>query len=391
MPRFEPFRAVRYDPGRVDLDLAASPPYDVIGPDERRALAARSPYNAVHVDVVENLDDGYEQARCQFRRWLDEGVLRLDDEPGFYAYAMGFTDTAGLPRQTLGVVGALDLAESGSGDVLPHERTMSKAKDDRLRLLRACRANLSPVWCLSLAGGLTALCADLGPPVARCTDEDGVHHRLWRIVRPGVVGAIADVVAGAPVVIADGHHRYETALAFRDELRAEGDATPDADLLMAFVVELDAGQVDVRPIHRLVEELPPGADLLGAMATAFAPTPLGDDVDLADDRCRDTLAGPVLVTAAGRWLLTPTGAQDDPDSVRIEQALATVGSHRLRFDHRAAAVLAAAATDGTAGLLLRPMTVTQIAAAARRGQRLPQKTTFFAPKPRTGMLFRPLG
>src|SRR4029077_1915435 len=130
---------------------------------------------------------------------------------------MGFHDESGRPHQTSGVIGALELAVPGEGDVLPHERTMPKPKGDRLDLMRSCRANISPVWGLSLAEGLSALCEPSGPPTARCTDDDGVHHRIWRLEQPAVLEAISAAVGGAPVVIADGHHRYETALHYRDE------------------------------------------------------------------------------------------------------------------------------------------------------------------------------
>ena len=271
MPRFEPFAGVRYDPTRVDLDDVIAPPYDVIGPDERARLEARSPWNVVRIDLSEPEGgrDRYDNACHLFYEWLDQGVLVADEEPSFYVYRMGFHDEQGRPRQTAGVIGALELSVPGQGDVLPHERTMSKPKDDRLNLMRACRANLSPVWGLSLAMGLSSLCELPGPPVARGTDEEGVHHRLWRISQPGVVEAIASAVASSPVVIADGHHRYETALAYRDEQRAAGSGAGPHDLLMAYIVELSDEQLTVRPIHRLVSGLPAGVDLVDALSPYF--------------------------------------------------------------------------------------------------------------------------
>ena len=223
MALFQPISGIRYDPDRVDLADVLAPPYDVIDDDGRARLEARSPYNAVFVELGRDGADGpdrYEQASCHFDDWLAEGILRVDEEPSFYVYRMGWHDEAGQAHQTTGILGALELSTPDEGRVLPHERTMGKPKGDRLRLLRACRANLSPVWGLSLAEGLSELCQVTGPPVARATDEDGVHHRLWRVTQPGVVAAITDAVASAPVVIADGHHRYETALAYRDERRA---------------------------------------------------------------------------------------------------------------------------------------------------------------------------
>jgi uncharacterized protein (DUF1015 family) len=239
VPRFEPFAGVRYDLDRVELDDVVAPPYDVIGPDDQLALEARSPYNIVRVDLAreEGGRDRYATARSLFDEWLAGGILRADPEPGFYAYGMGYHDTEGNSRQIVGVLGALEVVAPGEGDVLPHEETQHKIRDDRLRLLRACRADLSPIWGLSLAEGLSELCSGgQGAPVARCTDDEGVHHRLWRLSQPAVIEAITTTVGSAAVVIADGHHRYATALAHRDERRAaRGGPGGDEDLVMALI------------------------------------------------------------------------------------------------------------------------------------------------------------
>jgi len=393
LPRFEPFRAVRYNLDRVEMGQVTAPPYDVISPTQRKVWADRSPYNAVHIDLVESIPDGYEQAHCLLSQWIAGGVLSVDPQPAFYAYGMGFTDSSGTPRQTLGVVGALALSGAGDGQILPHERTLPKAKDDRLRLMRACRANLSPVWCLSLARGLTDLLTDLGPPLARCTDDEGTHHRLWAISRPALVEAISAVVGSAPVVIADGHHRYETAVTYRDEVAGDGLVSHSgplgADLLMTLVVELADAQVGVAPIHRLVSDFDSDIDLLHS----FGGNPVAVDPSIhLDDRYMAGVSeGPILITSTGRWILDPGPEVDEPDAVVIERRLPALGPHVIGFEHQVSTCLDAVA-DGTVGaaLLLRPLTVGQIAAAASAGVRLPQKTTFFTPKPRTGMLFRQL-
>ena len=401
MPRFEPFAGVRYDPTRVDLDDVIAPPYDVVGPDERARLEARSPWNVVRIDLSEpdGDRDRYENACHHFHEWLDAGVLVADEEPSFYVYRMGFHDEQDRPRQTAGVIGALELSVPGEGDVLPHERTMSKPKDDRLNLMRACRANLSPVWGLSLASGLSSLCELPGPPVGRGTDEEGVHHRLWRISQPGVVEAIASAVASAPVVIADGHHRYETALAYRDEQRAAGSDAGPQDLLMSYIVELADEQLTVRPIHRLVSGLPPELDLVEALSPFFDPFeagPVSGAVSLPA-RMADT-GSLAMVWRAQTWLLRPhpdafteAGGEGGLDSSRLAAALDALPDHDVAYQHGVDAVVAAVEKgNAQAGFLLRPATVAQIAAAARAGRRMPPKTTFFYPKPRTGMVFRRL-
>ncbi|HUQ62878.1 MAG TPA: DUF1015 domain-containing protein [Acidimicrobiales bacterium] len=394
MPRFEPFAGIRYDPEKVSLGDVVAPPYDVIGPEDQAALEARSPYNAVRVELAR--DEGghqrYELANRRLESWLADGILTTDSEPGFYIYGMGYRDEQGQPRQTTGVLGALALDDPTG--VLPHERTMAKPKHDRLNLLRATRANLSPIWGLSLAGGLSGLCQVTGPPIARCTDAQGVHHRLWRATEPGLIEAIKATVAAAPVVIADGHHRYATAIAYREERRAEvGPAPADHDLVLAYVVELADDEITVGAIHRAISGLPEDFDPV-ASVEGFSPRLVGE---LEPDAISRAVAAgvPALLTARGVWHLEPDSgnarADDRTDAARFEEVLAGWPAHSLAYRHSPDDVVADL-TKGEAqvGLFLMPPTVAQIAATARAGRRMPEKTSFFWPKPLTGLLFRRL-
>ena len=395
MPRFDPFPGVRYSTGNGALDDLVAPPYDVISRSERDALAARSRHNAVHLELPVDEDglDRYQGAARRWRAWREAGVLRTDPDPAFYVYRMGFHDESGRPRQTTGVIGALELSPPGQG-IFPHEHTTSRDKADRLSLLRACRANLSPIWTLSPAEGLSALCEPTGPPDARATDAEGVHHRLWAVTRPAVVEAVSALVESGPTVIADGHHRYETGLAYRDERRAaNGGSAGGYDAIMAYVVELADDQVTVEPIHRLVSGLPDGLDVIEALFAHFEPLDArGEDPARLPARMAeaDALA---LVTPAGAWLLRPrpgsAAAGHDVDAGRLGVALASLPDHRLAYQHGAdRAVAALAAGEAQAAVLLRPATVAQIAATGMGGERLPPKTTYFRPKLRTGMVFR---
>lgn len=401
MPRFEPFAGIRYDPGRVELDDVLAPPYDVIDAEAQAALEARSPYNVVHVDLPRAEDglDRYTAAACRFDEWLATGILRTDPEPGFYAYSMGYTDVTGHRRQIVGVMGALEVVAPGEGDVLPHEETQHKVRDDRLRLLEACRADLSPVWGLTTAEGLTGLAtAAAGPPAARYTDDEGVHHRLWRLNQSGVVEAVAETVTSAPVVLADGHHRYATALAHRDLRRAaRGAPGGDEDLLLALVCELADGQAGVRPIHRVISGLPAGFDLVDALEPNFEARPVRTTADELPDRMAEAGALGLLLPGGDALLLVPrrggTDAGDDApsDAALLDEALASLPVHELAYDHSLDSVASLVASGrAQAGVLLRPVAVTQIVATARAGRRMPTKTTFFHPKPRTGMVFRRL-
>src|SRR5690606_13843015 len=254
--RFQPFPGIRYDLRRVALGDVISPPYDVIDDRLRADLAARDPHNAVHVDlpVDEDGEDRYRVAARLLREWHDAGVLTTDGARAVAGFRMTYRDDAGAERHTTGVLGALELQPPGT-DILPHEHTAPKARSDRLDMLRACRANLSAIWGLSLARGLTELLRVDAPPAAEVVDDEGVGHAVWVVTDPERCAAISAAVAAHPIVIADGHHRYETSLAYRLEReQAEGDAGP-AEATMAYVVELVDEELTVRAIHRLLDGL----------------------------------------------------------------------------------------------------------------------------------------
>ena len=396
MARFEPFAGIRYDPNRSALDRVIAPPYDVIDATQRSALAARDAHNAVLIDLPSEADgeDRYERAHQLLDAWLADGTLVVDEGPSFTAYRMTATDETGAERQTTGVIGALELSPPGT-DILPHEHTTPKAKSDRLDLLRSCRANLSAIWGLSLAAGLTRLLPLDQPPLADLVDEDGVRHTVWRIDDPAVCGAISAAVADHPVVVADGHHRYETSLAYKAEREAAEGTAGAAGATMAYVVELVEEELTVHAIHRLLSGLPDGTDLEAALSPWFepmGPPPAGVPVTTT----MIDLGALALILRDREVLLRPrpealTG-QRDLDSSRLDVALATLPAHDLRYQHGVDNVRAAVASGAAqAGVLLRPATVAQIEATAHGGERMPPKTTFFHPKPKTGLVFRSLG
>jgi uncharacterized protein (DUF1015 family) len=400
VPRFEPFAGLRYAP-RVDLDDATAPPYDVISPDERAELAGSHPANAVHVDLPDEADgaDRYQMAAAALARLQDEAVLLTDPRPALYVYRMTYMDDTQTRRSTTGVLGALELSRPDEGQILPHEHTTPKAKSDRLDLLRATAHNLSPIWGLTPASGLALAIDPTGPPNASCTDAEGVVHQLWVLDDPAVIDAVRRIVASKPIVVADGHHRYETSLAYRDERRAAaGDGTGVAhgyDSTLAFVVELSEDQLAVRAIHRLVRGLPDGFDLVGALGGRFDVTPTAARA-IPARLVESGSLGLVLHDGSG-YLLRPKPGTFDPsmpdlDSARIAEALAELPDHEVVYQHGSDHILdLVEAGEAQAGFLLRPATVAQIAATASGGVRMPPKTTFFWPKPRTGFVYRDLG
>ena len=292
------------------------------------------------------------------------------------------------------MIGALELSPPGT-DILPHEHTTPKAKSDRLDMLRFTRANTSAIWGLSLAKGLTDLLPVDTEATAVVDAGDGVVHTLWVVDDPERCAAIAEAVASHPVVVADGHHRYETSLAYRAEReQADGDAGPAAATL-AYVVELVEDELTVRAIHRLVDGLPADTDLVAALEPWFEPlgpppegVPVTEAMQQAGALCAITPAGEVLLRPRSDALADTR----DLDSARLDVGLAALPDHTLRFQHGVDNVrTAVAGGDAQFGVLLRPATVAQIEETAHGGERMPPKTTFFHPKPPTGLVFRSLG
>jgi uncharacterized protein (DUF1015 family) len=391
VPRFEPFRALRYAPA-VDLDAVVAPPYDVLSDADVDALEARDVRNIVHVDVPRGGADRYERAGAILRSWIADATMVRDDEPTFTLYRMRFTDAAGTARDLVGVLGGLEVVDEGAGGVLPHERTTPKASTDRLDLTRATDANLSPVWGLSLATGLTALLTEPGEPVGAVT-VDGVEHLVERVTDPARVAAIRDQLGQDDVLIADGHHRYGVARIFRDEVRAaSGRTDTPAEETLAFVGELVAEQLSIEAIHRLYTGTS-FADLRAALAACF-------DLSPAERPSPTTLA---TMEAAGRlvlvgpdgaeWLAPKPGAFDavrSLDGAWLEHALDSTTAD-VTYQHGLSNVLAAVdAGDSVAAVLIRPVSIAEIERTAREGLLMPPKSTFFTPKLRTGFVIREL-
>ena len=404
MPEFRPFRGIRY---RTDeLDAVTAPPYDVIDPDQRDALAQRSEYNAVRL-ILPGEGDGYERAAGLLHTWEADGILARDETPRFYSYRMTFTDDTGAKRQSVGVLGGLVMPRaSGEGDVLPHERTLPKAKSDRLALLQATRVNLDPIWGLTPVTGLAAVAAR-AIPLASTVDDDGVIHELGAISDPEDINVVRNIVGNEPIVLADGHHRFETAIAYREERRAAGINEPGDDAVMCLVVELADEHLWVQPIHRMLRGVRSSTGLRLDLARKFRimdAAPNTPDAVTALMVALRTQGGVGLVDGEGlaRLVADPAdleAARSELDPVLAEVPSAwfdavagdTLSGLDITYRHDAHAIAQMVAADTLdAAILLAPVTVEQIRAAAKARVRMPQKTTFFAPKPRTGLVFRSL-
>lgn len=394
MPRFEPFSALRYSTsGRTDITPLTSAPYDVFDEDRRAEYAAMSPHNIVLVDYpIESDGDGrYAQSSTVLQSWISSGVVVEDASPTFSIYRMTFTDEAGRQRTTIGVIGALEVVDEGAGGVLPHERTTPKAKTDRLDLTRATRANLSPIWGLSLTAGLTKALEEPATVVAECVDEEGVHHVLERVDNPARIARISELVSSNPVLIADGHHRYAISRTYRDEVRSSGGPI-DAELTMTYVGELVQEQLSVAAIHRLYDVSPDA--LLAALTPFYDASDAGavgphtiSEMDSKDCLCL------VAPNGTGTYLTPKENALSTVralDSSRLEHALSSI-EHTVSYQHGVKEILSKVSSGAyRSAILIRPVSLTEIRRTADTGELMPPKSTFFTPKLRTGMVMRPL-
>jgi uncharacterized protein (DUF1015 family) len=353
--RIQPFRALRYDTAVAGpLETLVAPPYDVIDDAAREELRGRSPHNVVHL----TLPDSEEQAAADLARWRAEGAL-VEEEPAYYVVQQDYVGPDGVARTRTGLVASLTIEPYANGVVLPHERTHSGPKEGRLRLLRATGVQLEPIFLLYEA-----------PPVvevpARAPDLEVEATRLWRI-DDDVAPALADL----QLLIADGHHRYETALAFHEE-----EGTPESAQMLVVLVSTEDPGLTIFPTHRVFE----GGQVLAEDGGGELDEALRALEELPADR-----AAAVQVTRDGAALVT--GGDGELDVELID----TLGHEGIAYtpDRDEALRRVRNGEAGTA-YLIRATPLAAVWAAARRGEVMPQKTTYFFPKLVTGLLFHPL-
>jgi uncharacterized protein (DUF1015 family) len=413
----QPLRALHYDltaAGR--LDRLVAPPYDVIDAAQRRQLAARSPFNVVEVDLPEGGPDPYAHAAELLEQWRMQGIVVRDSEPALWALTQTFTGPDGAVRTRHGFFCRVRLTDYGPGLVRPHERTHPAAKEDRLRLMRATRANLSPIFSLygDPAGeawsALEPLTSD--QPWGDVTDDDGTTHRLWRIADQAAIARVQEALAGLELLIADGHHRYETARTYADEIGGEGD---HRYVLMCLVSMSDPG-LAIFPTHRLVggldeerrlrldEALRGEFDLSDVALDSLVPEDGNRDLPTYGVLGRDGGARRArLVSAeiADRALAGHSPSYRRLDTAVLEKLLLedALGLTEDDISHQRglgyARDLAQAREllsegDYELAFLLRPTPVEQVQAIAAAGETMPPKSTYFYPKLLSGLLFNPL-
>ncbi len=418
MAEVQPFRALRYELGAVgSLEAVAAPPYDVIDEELRAELAARSPFNVVEIDLPRSDGaDPYEHARATMEAWCRQGVLVREQGPSLWALTQDYTAADGRDYTRHGFLCRVRLEDYGRGRIRPHERTQPGPKEDRLRLLRATRTNLSPIFSLFPDEDGAAWSA-LAPateekPFARVTDADGTVHRLWRVTDAEAVGAAQRALEGRELLIADGHHRYETARLYADELGGEGAHR----YVLMFVCSLADPGLTVFGTHRLLVGLDESrrSALREAIERHFAVEPVDaeelvpprDSADLAFGYLdafhrrplRLVLKDPSLADAALAGKPEPYRTLDTAvlEAILLRGALGMgdqdIAERRgLGYSHDAREAREAV-ESGTwdVAIFMRPTPVEQVRAVAATGEPMPPKSTFFYPKIPTGLVFSPL-
>ena len=374
MALVKPFRALRYDPERAGpLEGLVAPPHDVVGPGQRERLHEASPYNAIRLTRP---DDPAEAGRL-FHAWREEGVLVREEEPAAWILEETYTGPDGAERTRRSIVARVRMARYGEGEVFPHERTFRRQKQFRLELLRATRTKLSPVFFLH-EGSTPA--HPQGDPVLE-VEFDGVRSRLWRVSDPAAVEAALAAVRG-PLIIADGHHRYETALRFHEE-----EGTEESAYVLGVLVAHDDPGLEIFPTHRLAG--PPVPEPNGRFRLTELPGGVADGLARLGELPRDRPAF-VLLRPGGATLAETEPVADGPAGELDTAVLDELGLDDVRFTPSAEeAERAVASGEAAAAFLVRAPTVAQVEAVALAGETMPQKSTYFFPKLTSGLLFAP--
>lgn len=420
MADVQPLRALHYDPAVTgSLADVVAPPYDVIDAGQRAELVARSPYNVVAVDLPqgEGGRDAYDSASELFETWQLQGALTRDREPALWAHTQDYTGPDGQTRTRRGFFCRVRIEDYGPGRVRPHERTHPGPKEDRLRLTRATRANISPIFSL-YSDPANAAWNALEPateqaPWGEVTDSDGTVHRLWRVVDPGAIAAVREATREAELLIADGHHRYETMKTYAEEIGGEGE---HRYILMCLVALEDPG-LTVFPTHRLVrglddrrwealaqalhrdfeiDEVPVAQ--IAPPADGGPPLQLGY-IDTREQRALrltlkdQAIADAALAGHADAYRRLDTGVLE---TLLLKGALGLSDDDISHFNglfyarDTAEALALVRAGEYDAAFLMRPTPVGQVREIAAAGENMPPKSTYFFPKLLTGLLFNPL-
>ncbi len=426
MADVRPICATHYDLAVVgSLDAVAAPPYDVIDAAQRAELLERSPYNAVAIDLPKPFDckvpegDPYRRAAETMEAWRADGALVSDSEPAIWAMTQDYSGPDGTARTRHGILARVRVEDFETGQVLPHERTLPGPKRDRLDLTRATRHNLSPIFSLSTedAWPLVAGAIDNTKPWGEATDAGGTVTRVWRIDDPTVLGQVTELLTGARLLIADGHHRYETAIAYRDEIGGGG----DHNYTLMALTGLDDPGLTVFPTHRLlsgfadnperqqrlgeglrelfevtevaIEELDPRDEVgVGVFGLYDSHHQRGFRLRLRDDAIAaldEQLSGKPEAYRRLDAAILETLVLKGIAGMSEDDILAKRGIGYSKSIEDSLALLGDGVYD--TAFILRPIPVDQVRAICESDENMPPKSTYFFPKVPTGLVFNPVG
>jgi len=407
MAEIQPFRGIRYRVPSADLGRVLAPPYDVIGDAYRDALYERDDRNVVRVVLNRTAGDaGYAEAGETYGRWLAEGVLTADPEPALYLLEQRFS-AQGRDLSRVGLLARFRAEDYATRAILPHEHTRKGPKEDRYRVLKATRANFSPIFLMFPDEGqaFRRLAARLvtAPADAAFADDAGVEHRLWRLTDASVLDSLVGTIAAVRCYIADGHHRYATALRYRDE------TGPDGAWTLGYFTPMNDPGLLVLPYHRILSEGPSQEEARRRLSALFTITPTAGVTAAAKEVSRSTASHAFALAWPGGQALVAEARPEaaaliDPAAPPSLRALDTwffheavlagplgVAGDAVRYVHSLGeAEEAVAAGACRLAALMRPTPVRQIVDVAEAGESMPAKSTFFHPKLPSGLVIHPL-
>lgn len=420
MADIRPFRAWRFTDKAGRIEELTCPPYDIICEEQRQAYLARNPHNIIRLELPRDGADPYAEAGETLKRWKQEGILRQDAQTAFYIYDITFT-VEGKPYTVGGLMAQTHLEEFSKGIVLPHEFTLSKAKEDRFNLMKATHSNFSHIYALyrddsgEVESRLEKARKETAPLI-EMTDEAGLEHRLWAVTDPVVNEAIRQRLADTPFYIADGHHRYETALRYRDYCYEQGmPSGTGADYVMMMLVEMSHPGLVVFPTHRLIRDVPHfDPSLILTACEAYFNVERGVSVEAVKERLDKAYAAGQKAfgfytggAAAALLILKDPTVMDKflPDQSPVSRQLDVNVLHTLVLERLMGIDKENMANqknltyirdmdEATRGVrdgryqgcfLMNPTRVEEIRDVAAAGEKMPQKSTYFYPKLITGL------
>ena len=423
MAEIRPFKALRFTEKAGDIAKLCCPPYDIISDDERKAYLAENENNIIRLELPREGEDYYATAADVLKHFYAQGILAEDDTDSYYIYGEKFT-VDGKEYEFKGIIARVKIEEFSKGIILPHEETLSKAKADRFNLMKATMCNFSQIYSLYKdENGTTTADIDKlsnGTPIARFTDNDGVTHSLWRITDSDANDRITAQFANRKLYIADGHHRYETSLNFRNYLRDEGKATPVSDYVMMMLVAMESDGLVVFPTHRVVRDLDnyDVNDVLSKCAEHFEITEK-NGINLIDSTLKTDydlgLTSFAYYTGNNKWYhltLKNNEILDEicPDYSEALKNLDVNVLHKLILERAFAidkanmsnqqnltytrdiseAISLVDSQKANCSFIMNPTRVSEISDVATAGEKMPQKSTYFYPKLITGLVMNDL-